>query len=100
MTDIGANYDRTNHEQAGSIDRLKGEYDKLHSDNNDLLNRLNYLTKEVEQSRGNLERNAYDNQQQRNAQDHDLARLNEQINETNVINNNLDGELKMAFRNK
>jgi chromosome segregation ATPase len=100
VTDIGANYDRTNHEQAGSIDRLKGEYDKLHSDNNDLLNRLNYLTKEVEQSRGNLERNAYDNQQQRNAQDHDLARLNEQINETNVINNNLDGELKMAFRNK
>jgi hypothetical protein len=41
VTDIGANYDRTNHEQAGSIDRLKGEYDKLHSDNNDLLNRLN-----------------------------------------------------------
>lgn len=58
------------------------------------------MTKEVEQSRGNLERNAYDNQQQRNALDHDLARLNEQINETNVINNNLDGELKMAFRNK
>jgi len=100
VTDIGVNYDRTNHEQAGSIDRLKGEYDKLHGDNNDLLNRLNYLTKEVEQSRGNLERNAYDNQQHRNAQDHDLARLNEQINETNVINNNLDGELKMAFRNK
>lgn len=32
--------------------------------------------------------------------DHDLARLNEQIRETTVVNNNLDSELKMAFRNK
>jgi hypothetical protein len=32
--------------------------------------------------------------------DHELAKLNDQIRETNLINNNLDSDLKMAFRNK
>lgn len=51
-------------------------------------------------SKSVLERNSYDNLQAKNAMDHELAKLNEQIRETNMINNNLDGDLKLAFRNK
>jgi len=32
--------------------------------------------------------------------DHQLAQLNENIRETNMVNNNLDGDLKLGFRNK
>jgi len=32
--------------------------------------------------------------------DHQLAQLNENIRETNMVNNSLDGDLKLAFRNK
>lgn len=40
VTDLGATYDRTHHEQSDNILRLKSEYDKLQGDNNDLHNKL------------------------------------------------------------
>lgn len=58
VTDIGSNLDRTHKEQTDNIHRLKGEYDKLTVDNNELHNRLSYLTKEVDMSKSVLERNS------------------------------------------
>lgn len=58
VTDIGSNLDRTHKEQTDNIHRLKGEYDKLTVDNNELHNRLSQLTKEVDMSKSVLERNS------------------------------------------
>lgn len=98
--EVGNNLDKTHHEQSDVINRLKIEHDKLVGENNELHNRLAYLTREVDVAKSNLERNSYDNAQSKNAMDHQLAQLNENIRETNLVNNNLDGDLKLAFRNK
>lgn len=100
VNEVGNNLDKTHHEQSDVINRLKIEHDKLVGENNELHNRLAYLTREVDVAKSNLERNSYDNAQSKNAMDHQLAQLNENIRETNLVNNNLDGDLKLAFRNK
>lgn len=58
VNEIGNNLDNTHHEQTDNINRLKIEYDKFIGDNNDLHNRLSYLTKEVDIARSTLERNS------------------------------------------
>jgi len=58
VNEIGNNLDITHHEQTDNINRLKIEHDKFVGENNDLHNRLSYLTKEVDIARSTLERNS------------------------------------------